>query len=201
MNLKTGDFLLFEYHPKPFFLATIDSAIRCFSHSKYSHAGFVIVDPPWAPKGTYVWDSSYHFHPDPQDNKIKFGIALVKINDYINLNGKEFIYKRSPADPNIYKLFNKKFLQTIHDKVYGKHYDLTISHWLAGLWHIIIPRTNQEFFCSAFVSYILTQAGILNQNTDWSIVSPAELSSENDDNMPWVKHYGPDTLWVPPENP
>ena len=46
MNLKTGDFLLFEYHPKPFFLATIDSAIRCFSHSKYSHAGFVIVDPP-----------------------------------------------------------------------------------------------------------------------------------------------------------
>jgi len=201
MKLKTGDFLLFEYHPTPFLLGAIDSIIRCFSHSRYSHSGFVIVDPPWAPLGTYIWDSSYHFHPDPQDHKIKFGIALVKLEDYTSVNGKQLIYKRSPTDPNIYKIFNKKFLQQIHDDVYGKHYDLTIGHWLAGLWHIIIPRTNKEFFCSSFVSYILTQAHILNKNTDWTIVSPGELSSENDNNMQWVEHYGPDTLWEYHENP
>ena len=56
-------------------------------------------------------------------------------------------------------------------------------------------RTTDEFFCSAFVSYALTQAGVLNENTDWTIISPAELSSDNDMNIPWIQKYSTDTKW------
>lgn len=195
--LRTGDFLLFDEHPTNCLMSTLDFVIRCFTSSRYSHAGLVIVDPPWAPKGTYVWDSSKHNVPDPQDKKIKFGIALVPIAHYLDQSrGRQILYKRSPIDPRTYEIFeDPSFLKKLHDNVYGKHYDLTLGHWFAGLMHILIPRTTKEFFCSAFVSYALTQAGILQEDTDWTIISPAELSSDNDMNIPWVKSYGPDTKW------
>jgi hypothetical protein len=196
-KLRTGDFLLFNEHPKKCLMSALDSIIRCFTSSKYSHAGLVIVDPPWAPKGTYVWDSSKHTVPDPQDKKIKFGIALVPIAHYLDQSrGRQILYKRSPIDPKTYEIFeDPKFLNKLHDNVYGKHYDLTLGHWFAGFMHILIPRTTDEFFCSAFVSYALTQAGVLNKNTDWTIISPAELSSDNDMNIPWIQKYSTDTKW------
>ena len=99
-HLRTGDILLFNEHPNNILFSFIDSCIRCATNSPYSHAGIVIVDPEWAPKGTYVWDSSYHVHPDPQDQKIKFGIALVKLEDYLdNIDGKQQLYRRSPVTP------------------------------------------------------------------------------------------------------
>lgn len=178
MALRTGDILLFNEHPKSCMFWWIDSCIRWCTHSPYSHAGLVIVDPEWAPKGTYVWDSSKHVHPDPQDNKIKFGIALVRLEDYLNdIDGRQQLYKRSPADPKVYEQFTPEKLRELHDKVYGKHYDLDPGHWLAGLVHSLIPRSTKQFFCSAFVSYALTQIGVLHPNTDWTVVSPAMLSA------------------------
>lgn len=196
-SLKTGDILLFNEYPKNFMWATVDFIIRSCSQSKYSHAGFVIVDPPWAPKGTYVWDSSYHYQPDPQDKKVKFGVALVPISQYLDQSsGPKILFKRSPKKPSTYKKFSKEFITKMHDKVYGKHYDLQAGHWLAGLMHLIVPRSTKQFFCSAFVSYLLTKAGIMNRLTDWTIISPGELSSANDPNMPWELEYGPDTQIV-----
>jgi hypothetical protein len=72
MDLKTGDILLFDEHPTDCLNSFLDSTIRCCTHSKYSHAGLVIIDPEWAPKGIYVWDSSKQTVPDPQDQRIKF---------------------------------------------------------------------------------------------------------------------------------
>lgn len=190
-NLRTGDILLFNEYPNNCMFSFIDSCIRCWTSSPYSHAGIVIVDPEWAPKGTYVWDSSYHVHPDPQDNKIKFGIALVKIEDYLKIDGKQQLYKRSPVDPNTYDLFTPEKLRCLHNAVYGKHYDTTAGHWFAGLVHALIPRTTKTFFCSAFVSYTLTQMGILHENTDWTVVSPAMLS-QGCPRLEWTYEYGPD---------
>lgn len=193
-ELKTGDILLFCEHPKSWTMGLIDSTIRCFSKSKYSHVGIVIVDPEWAPKGTYVWDSSRHTTPDPQDNKIKFGIALVPIEFYKNEKGSS-LYKRSPVNPETYKLFTTEFLKKLHNDVYGKHYDLTFGHWLAGFLKVLIPRSTKTFFCSAFVSYTLVQAGILDEWTDWTVVSPGQLSHINDKHIGWKHKYGPDTIF------
>jgi hypothetical protein len=152
----------------------------------------VIVDPEWAPKGTYVWDSSWHVHPDPQDNKIKFGIALVKLEDYLeNVDGKQQLYKRSPVDPKVYERFTPEKLRQLHDKVYGKHYDLDIGHWFAGFVHSLIPRSTKTFFCSAFVSFALTEMGVLAPDTDWTVVSPAMLSSTCS-RLTWECPYQPD---------
>ena len=197
MALKTGDILLFNEHPNGWVDSFIDKTIKCFTKSKYSHIGFVIVDPKWAPKGTYVWDSSEHHVPDPQDNKIKFGIALVPIKEYLSTKNNHInLYKRSPIDPETYKLFTPQFLDKLHTAVYGKHYDLTFGHWLAGFLRVLIPRSTKTFFCSAFVSYTLTQVGVLGKWTDWTIISPAELSQEHDEDLNWIHPYGPDILWT-----
>lgn len=189
MDLQTGDILLFNEYPRKCMFWWIDWCIRWCTNSPYSHAGLVIVDPEWAPQGTYVWDSSKHVHPDPQDKKIKFGIALVKLEDYLNdIDGRQQLYKRSPKDPEVYKRFTPEKLRELHDRVYGKHYDLNPRHWLAGLVHSLIPRSTKEFFCSAFVSYALTEIGVLHADTDWTVVSPAMLSA-NCDRLDWLCPY------------
>jgi len=194
IDLKTGDIVLFNEDPRcGSIFVLIDWAIRCWTGSPYSHAGLVVVDPPWPCgegklKGTYIWDSSQHIHEDPCDGKIKFGIALVPIDQYIHdANEKhQKLYKRSPADPNTYGLFSDTAIQKLHTKVYGKPYDNSFSHWWAGMWHILIPRTASRFWCSAFVSYALTEVGVFKEDTDWSVISPADLSSQTKN--PYMKN-------------
>jgi len=192
-QLKTGDIILFNEHPYSGCMVCIDWAIRCWTHSVYSHVGLIVVDPPWTKKGTYVWDSSRHVHKDPEDDKIKYGIALIPLQNYIDYDGgRQKLYKRSPLNKDVYKRFTNDALTELHNKVYGCHYDTTIGHWLAAMVHILIPRSTKTFFCSAFVSYTLTQLGILDQQTDWTIVSPADLSEHG--TLDWEYKYGPDIL-------
>jgi len=194
-DLKTGDIILFNEHPYNGWLACVDWAIRCWTRSRYSHVGMIVVDPPWTKKGTYIWDSSKHVHKDPEDGKIKYGIALVKLRDYIEYSGgKQRLYKRSPKNPKTYDKFTDEALMKIHDKVYGCHYDTMVGHWLAAMVHILIPRTDKTFWCSAFVSYALTTVGILDADTDWTIVSPVDLS-EKGIKLKWNLEYGPDILF------
>ena len=192
MALRTGDIILFNEHPNSCLMAMLSAIIRCATRSEYSHTGMVIVDPHWAGKGTYIWDSSKHSIPDPQDKKIKFGVALVRLEDYIKTDGKRQLYKRSPVNPAVYDLFTQPKLEKLHDNVYGKHYDLSIGHWIAGFFKVLIPRSTESFFCSAFVSYALVQVGILSEFTDWTVISPSLLSSKNDDKLNWLIPYGPD---------
>tara|TARA_B110000090_G_C13353736_1_gene435866 strand:+ start:1135 stop:1734 length:600 start_codon:yes stop_codon:yes gene_type:complete len=194
-DLKTGDIILFNEHPYNGWLACVDWAIRCWTRSRYSHVGIIVVDPPWTKKGTYVWDSSKHVHKDPEDGKIKYGIALVPLRDYVEYSGgKQRLYKRSPQNPKTYDKFTDEALMKIHDKVYGCHYDTMVGHWLAAMVHILIPRTDKTFWCSAFVSYALTTVGILDVETDWTIVSPVDLS-EKGIKLKWNLEYGPDILF------
>jgi hypothetical protein len=39
------------------------------------------------------------------------------------------------------------------------------------------PRHRNTFWCSALVSYIYTELGLLESSTDWSTISPADLST------------------------
>jgi len=214
VNLRTGDIILFEEDAKCGSISKlIDWAIRCWTMSPYSHAGLVVVDPPKInvitgtpitdangnPEvlhGTFIWDSSKHFEKDPMDGKIKFGIALVPIDEYLHdkMLKHQKLYKRSPVNTSTYALFTEEKITKLYVDVYGKPYDTQLGHWLAGMFHILIPRSNKTFFCSAFVSYALTFVGALDPKTDWTILTPADLSSKAHNTLKWTPghEYGQD---------
>ena len=188
--MKTGDILLFDEHPTNCCMNFLDSCIKCCTQSSYSHSAFVLVDPPFGPKGTFVWESSYHGTKDPQDDKVKFGVQLTPLSLYT---------KRYPGSVSIYRRtssyeFSDKDIMRIHAKVYDKPYDIIPTDWIHALFHIPMHRRTDTFYCSAFVSYILTQVGILSSDTDWTIVSPEDLSSSGTF-LKWNISYSPDVVY------
>lgn len=113
--LKTGDILLFSELPTSLWMSCLDRIIKTCTNSKYSHSALVIVDPPWAPalKGTFVWESSWHGTPDPQDNEVKFGVQLTPLDFYIKqYPGRVSIYARQIAhilfSRHVSRRFSKK---------------------------------------------------------------------------------------------
>lgn len=214
-DLKTGDIILFEEQARwGSLLKLVDSSIRCWTNSPYSHAGLVIVNPPRVNiisgeimvdengqpeflEGTYVWDSSKHFQKDPMDGKIKFGIAFVPIEVYVHDDRyvHQKLYKRSPVNPDTYALFTVEKIRKLYVEVYNKPYDTKLRHWIAGMFGIHITRSYKVFFCSAFVSFALTEMGILDKDTNWTILSPADLSSKAKNRLHWTpgNEYGEDT--------
>ena len=51
--------------------------------------------------------------------------------------------------------------------------------WIRALLRIDNkPQKTDRFWCSALIGYIYTKCGILNPDTDWSIMSPSDFSIE-----------------------
>lgn len=190
-QLKTGDILLFSERPTPCWLATLDCLIKCCTNSKYSHAALVVIDPPWAPhlKGTFVWESSWHGTPDPQDNIIKYGVQLTPLSFYTDrYPGTVSIWLRRGQS----KYFDPQALIRIHNQVYCHKYDSRPKDWCAALFKKRIANQTDVFTCSAFVSFVLTSLGVLSIDTPWTIVSAAELSDRGKV-LNWRIEYGIDT--------
>jgi len=192
-ELKTGDILLFNEHPNNIFMGILDYLIKICTNSSYSHSAIVIRDPPWLEeKGVYVWESTYHGNPDPQDGKIKFGVQITPITRYTeDYPGIVTIYVRKCSAPELWTL---KILNEIHDTVYCKPYDIYPQDWLEALIQIDLfkPRTTR-FFCSALVAYIILRVGIIDPSTNWTKVSAQKLSS-TETGITWIRPYGKDTL-------
>ena len=204
MNLNTGDILLFNEYPSCGCMRCLDNCIKLCTDEPYSHSALVIVNPTWKtdkgepiPPGIYVWESSYHGKkwPDVQTGQTAFGVQLQPLELYTkDYPGTVEVYVRR-ASPGAAKLFeNMKALQDLNAETKHIFYDINPCDWIAALfrWRWF-KRTTQRFYCSAFVSYILTQLGILPPNTDWTIVSPALLSSEKPNSIVrWEYEYGED---------
>ena len=76
-------------------------------------------------------------------------------------------------------VFTKEKLTSIHEKVYDIPYDTNPFDWLEGLIQKDpFPQKKNRFWCSAFISFILVQVGVLPNSIDWSIVRPKDLSSK-----------------------
>jgi signal peptidase I len=185
-TLKTGDFILFNTHSDNFLFKIFDMAIRWWTATPFTHCGFVIVNPPWAPVDTYVWDSSLHDFPDPSDKKIKFGVALVPFEHYHKT--KSDLYVRKPQDNKTYDLFTTELVQNIHDKVYNDPYDTNIGDWVRGALKIQHESSDKKFVCSSFLQFILTQAGTLEKSK--LMPSPGDFSQQNDNKVcKWIYSY------------
>lgn len=189
IDLRTGDVLLFDEHPSKCPLWALTSTIKCCTRSQYSHVALVIVDPPWTQlKGCFVWESSSHGIPDPQDDHIKFGVQLTPLAFYLNqYPGYVNMYVRRPCDFKTYEKFQPDVLKHIHEKVYNKRYDTSVKDWVCAWLKLSNRRRTDRFFCSAFVSYVLTEVGILASDTNWTRMTAADMSS--DTACQWMMPY------------
>jgi hypothetical protein len=182
-TLRTGDLLLFSELPSDCCMSCLDCLIKRCTRSKYSHSALVVVDPPWAPtlKGIYVWESSWHGEPDPQDGITKFGVQLTPLTFYTTrYPGRVSIWVRHQEEKTA---FGREALINIHPKVYKKAYDTRPRDWFLAALCRRTARQVDSFTCSAFVSYILTELDILDTNTCWTTISAAELSSSRSSNL------------------
>lgn len=191
--LETGDILLFDETPDGCCISIINTLIKFFTNSIYSHVGIILKNPPWIKKpGLYVWESTYHGIADLQDNKIKFGVQITPIHQYIdNYPGKVDIYVRKCTKP---EMWTTELLESIHNVVYGKKYDILPQDWVEALIQVDLfsPR-DTVFFCSSLVTYMLVKGGFMNKNTNWTKVSPQQLSSSCNDLL-WNYEYQTDKI-------
>lgn len=176
MDLKTGDILLFSERPTSCSMACLDFFIKRCTCSRYSHAALVIVDPPWCTslKGVFVWESSWHGCPDPQDGIVKLGVQLTPFSLYTyRYPGSVDIWVRRAAA----NYATPEQWSRVHRQVYRHGYDTRPRDWIAAALRRRITRQTDTFTCSAFVSFVLTQLDQLSTDTCWTTVSAAELSS------------------------
>lgn len=201
-QLETGDLLLFDDHSHGWF-GLFTQAIKYFTNSNYSHIGMILKDPTFihpSLKGTYVWESSWEGKPDPQDGKIKLGVQITPLSEvldcYRNNNGHVYLRKLNVirnVNDNLYNfrrlvgkklrqvIFSDKKMKIIHNIVYDKPYDIIPKDWLEAIFRKDDdPQKTDRFWCSALVGYIYTNLGILQKDTDWSILRPSDFSIEKE---------------------
>ena len=178
-NLKTGDILLFDNGG----CNPISMLIKYFTSSEITHVAMVLKDPDFIDpplKGYYVWESNYEGEPDPQDGEIKFGVQITPLDEvYDKYKGKNSsIYVRS-----IYcspELLSTEHLKEVHSVVYDKKYDFYLKDLIEAIRQKDDdPQKTDRFWCSALLGYIYTNCGILNKDTDWSILRPSDFTPEN----------------------
>jgi hypothetical protein len=174
MHLQTGDLLLFTQKKSMTEWWLIDKAIEYFTNSPYVHVGLVVVDPPFlVSSGTYLWECGYESCVNPETGKQNIGVRLTPIS--VVLSNEQTIYIRKCKS-----YIPDKILQKIHSDVFLKPYDMCLSDWLLATLRIDVKKQKTDrFWCSAFVGYIFTQLGWLDENTDWSIIRPCDLSSSS----------------------
>jgi hypothetical protein len=183
-TLKTGDLLLcddLQYGSWGLF----SWVIKFITKSDFSHVGMIVKDPEFTEtplKGTFVWTSGISNVPDPEDKQTKFGVQFIPFDHFIQTyGGKIFLRRIHFQDPEEYNtIFNTNNLKQIHQVVYDKPYDVIITDWIEAFCKKDPkPQKTSRFFCSALIGYIYTKLTLLEQNTDWSILSPSFFSSEN----------------------
>ena len=177
-TLKTGDLILFNNHGGGIFGA-FTSLIKWGTHSNYTHIGMILKDPSFihpSLKGLYVWESTFNGQPDPQDGKVKLGVQITPLKEALHFEERSVFIRKVNCPENT---FNDTRLKLIHKIVYNKPYDIIPTDWINALFHHDSePQKTDRFWCSALVGYIYTSCGVLDDNTDWSILRPSDFSLE-----------------------
>jgi hypothetical protein len=185
--LKTGDLILCSDKTSGGFFGSFTSMIKWGTHSNYSHSAVILRDPTFihpSLKGLYIWESSKENNPDPQDGKKKIGVQITPFLELVNsYKNSGNIYYRSVECPDNY--FSNENLKKVHDVVYDKPYDVHIVDWIEAFFQKDLnPQKKDRFWCSALCGFIYTQCGLLDKDTDWSIMRPNDLCLSGE-NLKW----------------
>jgi hypothetical protein len=187
-DFQSGDILLFQHHYEfkklsDLLFNAMDFLVSAVTGSKYSHSAIIIKDPSWRPdlKGLFIIESNWEDFKDAEDNEIKIGVELVSF--------KKLLEENKAAQTKLwYRKLNCTRDTTFVEKLdkaqsiaHNRPYDLILTDWVKAMfhWHWGNVKRNKTFFCSALVSFIYTQIGFLPADTDWTIVSPKMLGTEN----------------------
>tara|TARA_Y100000590_G_scaffold179768_1_gene204912 strand:+ start:9842 stop:10471 length:630 start_codon:yes stop_codon:yes gene_type:complete len=184
-DLRTGDLILF-HSKESGLLGIFNSLIEYFTGSPYDHIGMILKDPIYINEkltGLYVWESGLEYNPDIEDNKYKLGVQITPLEEILKSNnGSAFIRELKCTDELYNSTFTETKLKEIHDVVYNKPYDINPKDWILAIFRRDTePQKTNRFWCSALVGYIYTKLGILEENTDWSILRPSDFSMESRD--------------------
>ena len=183
-TVKTGDLLLCDdlaYGSWGLF----SWLIKFVTKSDFSHVGMIVKDPDFTEtplKGTFVWTSGISDVPDPDDKTKKFGVQFIPFDHFIQTYGGKIFLRKIEFEhaEEYYSIFDTNKLKQIHQTVYDKPYDVVITDWIEAFCKKDPnPQKTSRFFCSALIGYIYTKLNLLDNNTDWSIISPSFFSSEN----------------------
>lgn len=177
---KTGDIILFSYrgHSSP--IDILSYIIEYTSPLPYSHCGIYLKDPKFlhvSLKGEYVWESIINNEIDQEDDKVKWGIKITPLQEYIKTyEGTISIRKLMQNDRPVN--IPENVLSKIQKTVYDKPYDVNPVDWIRELLHLRdrTPQKTNSFWCSAFVGYFLTEIGCLAKDTDWSVLKPCDFA-------------------------
>jgi len=182
--METGDLILYKEPTGYSNWWLFDRFVSAFTHSPWVHVGLVLKDPEWLGlRGTYIWESGWTNIPDSVDKVRKFGVQVVPLDERID---KGTTYYRKYLGPKL----EGQVLNDVYSEVVNKPYDVDPIDWVeAFIGYDLEPQKESRFWCSALVGCILTKMGVLDEDTDWSIMSPKDLSSSS------LKHYGPVYKW------
>jgi len=181
ISLETGDIILFRG------TGVIATFLEYFGKSKYSHVGIILKNPKFLNEkledGIYILESSYNNTPDAEDNKLKLGVQIHRLDDVIPEFGKNSAYIRKVNCVRDEKFYEN--LSNIHKEIHNKPYDLNVFDWISAKYNLdkeISPnplyKQTREFWCSALVSYIFYELGMIKQDINWTLMAPREFSSD-----------------------
>lgn len=196
LDLDTGDLILFSNKSTNWFdpFYYLSFFIDYGTHSDLTHVGMVVKNPDFLENnrkckdGLYFWESSWEGNGirDVNDERVKMGVQLVPLRDVLENNRNEsnfFIRKLNRHD------FKSADLKKINDVVYNKPYDIYPKDWLRALLQKnLSPQRINCFWCSALVGYIYTQLGIIDKDSDWSIMTPDNFSLTGD-KLHYINNY------------
>jgi hypothetical protein len=176
VEFETGDIILFSSHN-----TAIDSCIKCWTCSPYTHTAIILKNPTWLHKdliGIYIIESGYESTPEVLTKKFIFGVQIQKLQTVLaNYNGKLF-YRKLHCIRN--EEFYSKLKQIINVVNYDP-YDINPMDWIRAELHVKIGncRRTHTFWCSALTAYIYTKLGFLSDNTLWSLISPKQFGKSS----------------------
>lgn len=156
------------------------SIVEYFTRSPYSHVGIILRDPTdLNPElnGLYFLESGQESSPDAEDHQRKFGVQITDFDKWMtNYTGHVYIRRLTT------QLDRQELLQRfheIHQTVHNKPYDEWAPDLLRCWLDLDLGNTQQtqRFFCSALVSYVYSQLGILPSSLKWDLITPGYLAS------------------------
>ena len=177
--MKTGDLILYTKSKNFSAWWLLGTLIDIFTWSDWVHIGIVLVDPGWLGlKGTYILESAWTGLDDSVDHVKKFGVQVVPLEDR-KIQGSTYIR------PYIGKKFDDKKLLDAYNFIKDHPYDVNPEDWIKALIRYDpVPQRTRSFWCSAMVACFFTKIGLLENNTDWSIITPKFFGDKN------LKNFG-----------
>ena len=180
--LETGDIILYDTR------WWYSKLIQYFSDGPYSHISIVLKKPTWLDdkltEKYYILESGAEKFNDSETGRKIFGVQIVPldkiIDEYKNQGYGKLYYRKLKCSIEMHKL--QQNIKNTYFKIQANPYDLDIFDWIKAYTEVDkdindtkLTKKYQninKFWCSALVSYIYVECGLLDKNIPWTIVSP-----------------------------